>query len=119
VSWLIFIYVLRTNQDWTLLFGILISVFTIWYIKVGTFISIITIALLLIFKQQFGLSMNEINSPTPLFKNRGITNDSEIMVLNQPKNYIDFFLDFPSNVVISKNENNQCFEFIHVFVKTV
>ena len=44
-----------TNQDWTLLFGILISIFTIWYIKVGTFISIITIALLLIFKQQLGL----------------------------------------------------------------
>jgi hypothetical protein len=63
--------------------------------------------------------MNESNSPTPLFKKLGITNDSEIMVLNQPKKYFDFFLDFPSNVVISKNENNQCFEFIHIFVKTV
>lgn len=41
------------------------------------------------------------------------------MVLNQPKNYIDFFLSFPSNVVISKNENNQWFEFIHIFVKQV
>lgn len=54
-SWLLWLYGLWTNQDWTLLFGLIISVLTLWYIKVGTFISIITIALLLIFKQELGL----------------------------------------------------------------
>ena len=63
--------------------------------------------------------MTKNNSPTPLFKKLGITNDSEIMVLNQPKKYLDFFYDFPSNVVINETENNQQFEFIHIFVKTV
>ena len=63
--------------------------------------------------------MNKNNSSTPLFKKLGITNDSEIMVLNQPKKYLDFFFDFPSNVVINETENNQQFEFIHIFVKTV
>jgi hypothetical protein len=55
LSWLTFIYALWTNQDWTLIFGILISVLTLWYIKVGTLISIVTVALLLIYKQQLGL----------------------------------------------------------------
>jgi hypothetical protein len=59
------------------------------------------------------------HNSTPLFKKLGITSDSEIMVLNQPNNYIDFFFDFPSNVVINKTENNQQFEFIHIFVRTV
>ncbi|MCJ8288791.1 MAG: DUF3052 domain-containing protein [Crocinitomicaceae bacterium] len=63
--------------------------------------------------------MTKNNSSTPLFKKLGITNDSEIMVLNQPKKYLDFFYDFPSNVVINETENNQQFEFIHIFVKTV
>jgi hypothetical protein len=63
--------------------------------------------------------MNNSNSTTPLFKKLGITNDSEIMVLNQPKNYISFFSDFPSHVVINETENSRQFEFIHIFVRTV
>ena len=55
LSWLILTYALWTNQEWTLIFGVIISILTLWYIKAGTFISIITIALLLIFKQQLGL----------------------------------------------------------------
>ena len=55
LSWLLWLYGLWYNQDWTFIFGLIISVLTLWYIKVGTFISIITIALLLIFKQQLGL----------------------------------------------------------------
>jgi len=55
LSWLILIYALWTNQEWALMFGLIISVLTLWYIKVGTFISIITISLLLIFKDQIGL----------------------------------------------------------------
>jgi len=55
LSWLIWLYGLWTSHDWTLLFGLIISFLTLWYIKVGTFISIITFALLLIFKQELGL----------------------------------------------------------------
>ncbi|PKH52083.1 hypothetical protein CXF68_15885 [Tenacibaculum sp. Bg11-29] len=48
VSWFIFVYVLWSYQNWAFVFGLLISIFTLWYIKVGTFISVITIVLLLI-----------------------------------------------------------------------
>jgi len=57
--------------------------------------------------------------PIPLYKKLGITSDSEILVLNQPKNYIQFFLDFPSNVIVNENTNGGQFEFIHLFVRTV
>ena len=63
--------------------------------------------------------MNKNNSTTPLYKKLGITSDSEIMVLNQPKSYIDFFSDFPSNVIINEAENSQQIGFIHIFVRTV
>ncbi|MBL4707447.1 MAG: DUF3052 domain-containing protein [Flavobacteriales bacterium] len=63
--------------------------------------------------------MNDNRSTTPLYKKLGITSNSEILVLNQPKNYIDYFLDFPSNVIINETENSQQFEFIHIFVRTV
>lgn len=38
--------------------------------------------------------MSENKTPTPLYKKLGIRNDSKIMVLNQPKKYLDFFLIF-------------------------
>ncbi len=55
LGWITLIYGLWGNQDWTFNFGVIISILTLWYIKVGTFVSIITVALLLIFKQQLGL----------------------------------------------------------------
>jgi len=63
--------------------------------------------------------MTKNNSTTPLYKKLGITSDSEIMVLNEPKNYLDFFSDFPANVIINKAKNRQQIKFIHIFVKTV
>ncbi len=62
--------------------------------------------------------MNKNNSTTPLYKKLGITCNSEILVLNEPKNYLDFFSDFPANVIINKAENSQQIEFIHIFVRT-
>ncbi len=59
------------------------------------------------------------STPTPLYKKLGIISDSEILVLNQPKNYIQFFLDFPSKVVINETVNGNQFEFIHLFVSSV
>ncbi len=47
-GWLTWVYGLWTNQDWAFIFGLTISVLTLWYIKVGTFISLIIITLLLL-----------------------------------------------------------------------
>ncbi len=58
-------------------------------------------------------------STTPLYKKLGITEGSEIMVLNQPKKYTDFFADFPSKVLINETAKHQQFVFIHIFVRTV
>jgi len=63
--------------------------------------------------------MNVNSSTIPLYKKLGITNDSEILILNQPKKYINFFSEFPSNVVIKENEKNGQAEFVHIFVRTI
>ncbi|PCH99639.1 MAG: DUF3052 domain-containing protein [Flavobacteriaceae bacterium] len=63
--------------------------------------------------------MNGNRSTTPLYRKLGITSDSEILVLNQPNNYIDFFSDFPSKVIIIEKRNRQQFGFIHIFVRTM
>lgn len=63
--------------------------------------------------------MNGNRSTIPLYRKLGITSDSEILVLNQPNNYIDFFTDFPYNVMIFEKINSQQFGFIHIFVRTV
>ena len=55
LSWISLVYALWTGQQWTLMLGLIVSILTLWYIKVGTFISIVTIALLLIYKQKLGL----------------------------------------------------------------
>ena len=55
LGWLLWVYGLWTNQNWAFIFGLIISLLTLWYIKVGTFVSIIVIILLLIFRKQLGL----------------------------------------------------------------
>ncbi|NJB72293.1 hypothetical protein GGR42_002784 [Saonia flava] len=55
---------------------------------------------------------------TPLDKKLGIKESSEILVLNSPKKYTDFFVDFPNNVVLNEVAGKQEIGFIHVFVKT-
>lgn len=63
--------------------------------------------------------MNKKISTTPLYKKLGITEGSEIMVLNQPKNYTDFFSEFPAGVLLNKKANRKQVVFIHIFVRTV
>lgn len=58
-------------------------------------------------------------SRTPLSKKLGIKKDSVILILNQPKNYVDFFKDFPNNVIVKENCENEKVEFIHIFVRTI
>lgn len=53
LAWLFWVYALWFDQSWIFIPGLLVSVFTLWYVKVGTFISIVIITLLIIFKQQF------------------------------------------------------------------
>lgn len=53
--WLIWIFALWTNQTWAFVLGIIVSVLTLWYLPVGTFISLIILVLLLFAKQKLGL----------------------------------------------------------------
>lgn len=62
--------------------------------------------------------MKKIPSTTPLAKKLGIKEGFVILVMNQPKNYIDFFSEFPNNVTIMDNSQNVDFDFIHIFAKT-
>jgi hypothetical protein len=50
--WLTWLYALWTNQGWAYLFGIFISVLTLWYLPVGSLFSLIIFAILIFFKQK-------------------------------------------------------------------
>jgi hypothetical protein len=52
--WLVWLCGLWTNQSWTFLLGILISVFTLWYLPAGTLFSLIILILLITAKQKLG-----------------------------------------------------------------
>lgn len=55
---------------------------------------------------------------TPLAKKLGIKEGLSIQVFNPPKNYLDFFIDFPKNVeIISENNTEFDIDFIHIFSK--
>lgn len=53
--WLTWLFALWTNQSWTFLFGLVISVLTLWYIPIGTFFSIIIFFILLTAKRKLEL----------------------------------------------------------------
>jgi len=53
--WLLFLYGLLTTQAWAYKLGLAISVLTLWYLPVGTVLSIITLIVLLTAKQKMGL----------------------------------------------------------------
>lgn len=54
VLWLVWFYALWTNQSWTYIFGLIISLFTLWYLPFGTLFSIIIVLILLIMKNKVG-----------------------------------------------------------------
>ncbi len=54
LTWLFWSGSLWFNDTWALLFGYILSIATLWYISVGTAISIVIIVLLTIFKQSLG-----------------------------------------------------------------
>ncbi len=55
IIWLVFIIGLLTKQTWTYISGIIISILTLWYLPVGTIISITVLLLLLRYKSNAGL----------------------------------------------------------------
>lgn len=58
-------------------------------------------------------------SGTPLAKKLGIKEGFLIQVYNSPKNYIKFFHEFPSGVVICEDQNEiESMDFIHIFATT-
>lgn len=55
-------------------------------------------------------------SKTPLFKKLGIKVGFLIQVYNEPKNYLDFFHEFPNDVEIaSSTQEEESVDFIHIF----
>jgi hypothetical protein len=53
--WLSFLFGLWTNQTWTYLLGLTISVLTLWYLPAGTIISILVMIILLTARTKVGL----------------------------------------------------------------
>ena len=53
--WLIWLYGLWTNQNWVYTFGLVISILTLWYLRVGTFFSIIILLALIFARQKIGV----------------------------------------------------------------
>ena len=52
IAWLVFAVGIFTNQNWVPMFGIVISVLTLWYLPFGTLISLIVLGLLLFFRER-------------------------------------------------------------------
>ena len=52
ILWLIWLYGLWTNQSWMITFGIILSILTLWYLPVGTIISIIILLILIFAKSK-------------------------------------------------------------------
>ncbi len=55
ILWFVFIYGLQTSQSWAYLFGLFLSIATLWYLPIGTLISVISIVLLVVYINKSGL----------------------------------------------------------------
>ena len=53
--WLIWLYGLWTNQNWAFIFGLIVSVLTLWYLPVGTVFSLVVFVILLTARHKLGL----------------------------------------------------------------
>jgi hypothetical protein len=58
-------------------------------------------------------------SKTPLYKKLGIKDGFCIQVYHSPKKYLDFFHEFPQDVLFFENATkNESLDFIHIFATT-
>lgn len=55
LTWLIWLYGLWTNQNWTYPFGLAISILTLWYLPIGTLFSFVILVILLTAKSKLRL----------------------------------------------------------------
>jgi len=55
IVWLIWIFGLWTNQQWTYTLGLIISILTLWYLPIGTLISLIILGVLIFARQKLGV----------------------------------------------------------------
>ena len=53
--WLAFLFSFLTKQNWAYSLGIVVALLTLWYLPVGTLISLIVLALLLTMRTKLGL----------------------------------------------------------------
>ena len=51
--WFVFLYALWENLSWANTLGLIISALTLWYLPVGTLVSIVIFILLFIYKNKF------------------------------------------------------------------
>ncbi|MEM8847744.1 MAG: DUF3052 family protein [Bacteroidota bacterium] len=58
-------------------------------------------------------------SGTPLAKKLGVKPGFLVQVFNSPKTYLDFFNDFPDEVVLVDSSENIEVDFIHIFATTL
>ncbi|MEO6252785.1 MAG: hypothetical protein ABIO79_05745 [Ferruginibacter sp.] len=52
--WMVFIFGFWTNQSWAYMLGLVVSFLTLWYLPVGTFLSLVVFIMLLVFRQKLG-----------------------------------------------------------------
>lgn len=55
ILWLIWLYGLWADQNWAFVFGLTISILTLWYFPIGTLFSVIILITLLAAKEKLGL----------------------------------------------------------------
>jgi hypothetical protein len=56
VLWLTWIYGLWSNQSWTYVFGLILSILTLWYLPVGTLFSIVIFLMLTFAKKEIEIN---------------------------------------------------------------
>lgn len=55
ILWLIWLYALWTNKDWAYLYGLFVSIITLWYLPIGTLFSLIIVVILIFARTKIGL----------------------------------------------------------------
>ena len=55
ILWLIWIYSYVTQKDWSFNMGLGISILTLWYLPIGTIISLVILAILLFARKKIGI----------------------------------------------------------------
>lgn len=53
--WLVFLLGLLSAQPWTYMIGILVSILTLWYLPIGTLLSIIVLVILFLIRKDLGI----------------------------------------------------------------